>query len=388
MRTRAALVLVAAAAVAVAAAVAGCGGAAAQKPRPELQRMLNALAVGPHRLVPGAAAYVSGPGGTWAGAAGFANLATRERMTPDARLRLESDSKLWTAVVVLKLVQEHRLRLDDTVERRLPGIFPYGREITIRQLLNHTSGLVDNNDLFNDPNAWLAKIRDPALRARWRRALEALNANPAAQHPARLEIAVAAALPLIAPPGTVYHYSNIGYLALGEIAERASGESLDALYHRVIIDPLRLRSAAYAPGDRWPGAHPVGYLMQEDGTPVAATHWLSAALGAQGAIVSNAADEARFLVALMRGELLPRDLLRALKTPSAASGGVYALGTGVTYSCAGTAFTHNGGGLSWAASVYVSGDGSRVAVLLLNGRPYGGDVAGYAGAAQQLFCAA
>ena len=74
-------------------------------------------------------------------------------MRPDARMRLESVSKLWTATLILQLAGEGKLRLDDTVEHRLPGLLPYGDRITIRELLNHTSGMIDNNDIGRDPRS-------------------------------------------------------------------------------------------------------------------------------------------------------------------------------------------------------------------------------------------
>ena len=70
-------------------------------------------------------------------------------MKPDARMRLESVSKIWTAAVVLRLAQNGLLRPGDTVERWLPGLLPYGNRITIAQLLTHTSGLIDNNDMVS-----------------------------------------------------------------------------------------------------------------------------------------------------------------------------------------------------------------------------------------------
>lgn len=88
--------------------------------RPDLQRVLDGLVRGPHRVAPGATAYVVGPHGTWSGAAGVAVAATGVRMRPGARMRLESVSKLWTATLLLQLVARHRLSLDDTVEHWLP----------------------------------------------------------------------------------------------------------------------------------------------------------------------------------------------------------------------------------------------------------------------------
>ena len=94
--------------------------------------MLDALVTGPQRIAPGVTAYVSGPRGTWMGAAGVANVKTGEPMRPNTRLRLASVSKTWTATLILRLAQEHKLSLEDTVERWLPRLLSYGQRITIR----------------------------------------------------------------------------------------------------------------------------------------------------------------------------------------------------------------------------------------------------------------
>src|SRR5512132_1037930 len=113
--------------------------------RSELQRILDGLVTGPDRTAPGVAAYVAGPGGTWLGSAGVANVQTGEPMRPDARTRLDSVSKWWATAVVLQLAQEGKLRLSDTVDRWLPGLLPYGNLITIEQLMTDSSGLIDDN---------------------------------------------------------------------------------------------------------------------------------------------------------------------------------------------------------------------------------------------------
>jgi D-alanyl-D-alanine carboxypeptidase len=354
--------------------LAGCGGASS---RPDLQRTLDDL-VRTH-VAPGVTAYVAGPKGEWSGAAGYANVAENIRMRADDRLRLESVSKLWTATVVLKLVEEGQLGLDDRVEQWLPRTFPYGGRITVRQLLNHTSGIVDNNDLYNDPEYWFAQIHDSALQA-------AILAHDA-KHPntpltEELEIRVAAALPLQVDPGRGFRYSNIGYKVAGRIAERASGESLDSLYHRVIIVPLQLGSARYSPGPQIHGPHPVGYVVRADGTAIPATNAGAQSLGAEGGIVASARDEATFLRALMQGRVVSKRMVSELKR-----GDSYGLGTGISGACTGTVYTHNGGGSSWASSVVVSGDGRQVAVLLLNGRTQdNAKDADYAAAVFKLFC--
>ena len=373
------------AAIGIVVLLTGCG-AAAQSPRPDHQRTLDALVRGPHRLAPGVTAFVSGPHGTWSGSAGWANVTNQVRMRPDARLRLESVSKLWTATVLAKLATEHRLALDDTVEHWLPGLFPYGNLITIRELLNHTSGMVDNNDFDRRPRFWLAQIHDPALRAELLATAARLEADRTHIYPTMLLIRAAAAIPLLFAPATSYHYSNIGYEAAGVIAERAGHARLADLYRRIITEPLGLESAAYAPHGPIPGPHPIGYVVARDGAAIAATRWDAGGLAAEGAIVVNARDEARFLVALVRGKLVPPTMLAQLLEGSGPNP-AYGLGTVVERTCAGRTLSHNGGGASWTSSVAVSVDGSRVAVLLLNGRR-ADDTGDPRAALLELFCTA
>jgi D-alanyl-D-alanine carboxypeptidase len=196
---------------------------------------------------------------------------------------------------------------------------------------------------------------------------------------------MAGAVGLLTQPGTNFHYSNIGYKVLGRIAERVSGTSLDELYRHVIIEPLDLQSAAYDPSGEIDGEHPVGYIVRPQRRFVAASNAGAGALGAEGGIVSDARDEATFLRALVRGKIVPRPYLRQMFTGSDANPS-YGLGTGIDSTCDGAkAYTHGGGGASWASNVAVSADGSRVAVILLNGRPTAHD-ADYAAAVFSLLC--
>jgi D-alanyl-D-alanine carboxypeptidase len=370
------------------ALLAGCGGSAAKPSRPGLQRTLDALVTGPNRIAPGATAYVAGPKGIWQGASGWADLAKQVRMTPDARMRLESVSKLWTATVVAKLAEEEKLRLDDTVDHWLPGLFPYGGRITVRELLNHTSGMIDNNDLGRRPRYWLSQIRDPALRAEAVEQATALQDDPTHILPPQLEIRIAAALPLLSEPGTTWHYSNIGYQTAGLIAEKAGKTSLARLYDRVIIAPLELKSAGYYPNGPIVGPHPVGYSVQHGGVAIPATNHLDGTLAAEGGIVTDARDEARFLVGLVTGKIVSPATLAEIVGTTPASGN-YGLGTLIEQTCGGTSYDHNGGGESWASTVAVSADGSRVAVILLNGqRRYDPVSTPYYEALLKLFCAA
>ena len=332
--------------------------------RPGLQRILDGVVVAPSNLAPGATAYVSGPHGTWSGAAGFADTSTCTAMPADARMRLESVSKIYTAVLVLELAQDGKLRVTDTVSRWLPGLLPYGNRITIRELLTMSSGLIDNNDFVNASDsarrAYLARVKDPRLREELLAAAAAVNRNPAAVVPPMLWIRWAAWQPLLFEPGTLSHYSNIGYGVLGLIAARAGGKPLPVLYRERIFEPLGLEATAYDPQGPIRGPHARGYAIEPNGTQTDSTDW-HYGVGAEGGIVSDAKDTATFLTALMRGKLLGRRQVTAMEFDNLWRGGEPS-------GCAGQAFGWSGGGSGFKTEAWVDDRGSRVAVLLLNAR--------------------
>jgi D-alanyl-D-alanine carboxypeptidase len=334
--------------------------------RPKLQRILDGVVGDPSRIAPGATAYVSGPRGSWLGAAGVADTSTCERMPTDARMRLESVSKIYTAALILQLAQDEKLSAGDTVARWLPGMLPYGNRITVRQLLTMSSGLIDNNDFTNASESmrrtYLARVKDAKLRAQLVATAARVAEDPATVVPENLWIRWAAWQPLLFTPGAGFHYSNIGYDILGLIAARAGGAPLDTLYRERIFEPLGLRATAYDPQGPIGGPHAEGYGIEPNGLQTETTDW-HWGVGAEGGIVSDAKDTATFLTALMRGELLDQEQLTALKGENLWLGGAPS-------GCAGQAYGWSGGGPGFKTDVWVNDDGSRVAVLLLNARHY------------------
>lgn len=354
---------------------------AAQETRQEyMQHVLDSLVTGPDRLAPGATAYVSGPHGTWFGAAGLANAKTGEPMLPDARMRIESNSKPWVEALILQLAQQGTLTVYQTVDDWLPGLLrAHGSEITIAQLMSDTSGLIDDNDVWNATPAqaqrMLARVGDAKLRKQLLAVVARIGANPDAEISPLLLIRLAAWQPPLAPPGTAYHHSNIGWNIVGLIAAKAAGNPLPELCREQIFQPLGLEHTSYDPQGSIAGPHAHGYALAADGT---LTDMTSRHLGKgpDGAIVTDAADEARFLAAYSTGKLFAPALLRELwRSSSSGCGGaeIYA-GTG-----AGDGFLSN---VVWAI------DRNRVAVLLLNGRRPGETaLARSAAAAANLYCA-
>ena len=370
--------LVAAALVLLAVACGAPDERPADAPPVDRQALLDGLVTGPDRLAPGATAYVSGPNGTWLGAAGVADVETGEPMRPDARMRLESVSKIYTAAVLVRLEQDGVLSLEDTVERWLPGLLPYGERITVRQLLTMTSGLVDNNDMVRSPESYIADVGDPALRKRVRQLAARVAKDPALDFSPVWWIRLAAWQPLLFEPGEGFHYSNIGYEVLGLVAARAAGTPIGALYGELIVEPLGLRGTAYDPGGPIAGPHARGYAL-DGGETIDATA-VHPGVGAEGGIVANAEETAAFLTALMQGRIVDARGVEELRGPALWKNGV---ATG----CAGSAYGWSGGGQGYKTNVWVSADGSRVAVLLLNGRAAGGDAAAQAALAR-LYCGA
>jgi D-alanyl-D-alanine carboxypeptidase len=255
----------------------------------------------------------------------------------------------------LQLAQEGQLSLDDPAARYLPGLIP-GGEITIRQLLNHTSGLYD---VLEDP-----------------RVLKPYLAGNLAYHwaPRTLVRLAASHRPLFAP-GTRYSYSGTNYLVAGLIIEAVTGSTLDRELERRIFMPLHLRHSILqtSPRTAIPDAH--GYYIF-DKPPATDITALSPYAWAAGAIVSNASDIASFYRALLSGHLIRPGSLRAMTTtvsegnfPSDIRGSRYGLGLERYPTACGTAWGHGGnfpGYLEYAVS---SRNGERQVVLAINQDP-------------------
>ena len=239
--------------------------------------------------VPGAIGYARDGGTVTVAASGLADLATKTPIAVGDRVRVGSLTKTFVATVVLQLAAEHLLSISDTVSRWLPGLVPGGAGITIRELLQHTSGIYSYT---NDPGFLQALFSDPTRV--WR--------------PAEL-VRIAVAHPPVFPPGTSLAYSNTDYVLLGMIIQAATGHPVGQQLQARIFTPLGLRDTylPYAnPHLRTPYAH--GYLLGQPGAtgPADATVFGPSWAGAAGGIVSTAADLARFTLRCCPGSCFPR----------------------------------------------------------------------------------
>ncbi len=245
---------------------------------------------------PGVLVGVWSPQGDWVVASGVANLDTRERLSTDMQYKIGSLTKTFTANVILQLVGEGKVSLNDHIDKWISGV-PNGSQITIRELLSHTSGLGDiayDSDDVNDPST-------PAY-ARFQ----------AGCTPQEL---VASGLPPIAAPGTRWSYSNYGYELLGRVTELVTGQSLTALIHERITDPLGMHRTylpASGSGLTTPYAH--GYVARLSGAPLDFSSLTMTCPWAAGGMVSTLSDMHTWSVALGTGRLLkPRVWAEALR---------------------------------------------------------------------------
>jgi D-alanyl-D-alanine carboxypeptidase len=341
-------------------------------------RGLDALADQTVRAgAPGIAVRVSGPGSSVDIARQAAWTRADHRLSADDQFRMASNTKTMVGTVALQLVAEHRLSLDDKVEKWLPGLVSNGGAITVRMLLNHTSGLPD---YIYAPEALLSIT----------------GQVPRSWQPKEL-LALVAGEPPLAPPGASYSYSTTNYIAAGLILERAGRRSLPDLLTERIFRPLGLRDTYFATdgtsrdGDRLahgyePDREHVGPLLPP-GTPdsiffvgpqrpghVDVTNHDQSWLWAAGGVVSTPADWERFLKALLSGKLLPPAQLAQMRTtveePGSEGTARYGLGLEQYLSPCGPVWGHTGGDPGYGSQNYVD-DSGRSAVTVVTTTLFG-----------------
>ncbi|MFF5178227.1 serine hydrolase domain-containing protein [Micromonospora sp. NPDC000316] len=331
-------------------------------PRDVVQRQLDGL-VDEHGF-PGALASVRGSGGRVSDyTAGVSSLQTRRPVPRDGQVRIGSNTKSFTAVVVLQLVGEGRIDLDGTVEHYLPGVVRDngndGSRITVRQLLQQTSGLPDYDDVL------FTKSQD------------LIDKSHSYYEPRRLVDAALTSAPHF-PPGEKWEYSNTNYVLAGLIVEQVTERPIGEEITNRIIRPLGLRDT-YWPGvgeQSLRGTHPHGYVAVAPGTPWVDVTEMDPSLGwAAGQLVSTPDELRTFFDALVGGRLLKPAQQAALTTTVPAPGfepsGEYAYGLGVAryeLPCGGYAWGHGGDIQGFETRNLATSDG-RSAVVAVTGLP-------------------
>ncbi|KND31128.1 beta-lactamase [Streptomyces europaeiscabiei] len=316
-----------------------------------VQQSLNALVR--DGGAPAALASVKGPGGrdrTYT--AGTGDLATGAPVPVDGQVRIGSNTKTFVAVVVLQLVAERRVSLDAFVDTYLPGLVRGkgidGRRITVRHLLQQTSGLPEYTSRLGDDVRYYAprELLATALR-----------------HPADFA------------PGKRWKYSNTNYVLAGLIVQKITGRPLADEIDRRIIQRIGLRHTYFpAPGDatiREP--HPHGYYEESAQTPLRDITEMDPSWGwAAGQMISTNSDLNRFFTALLTSRLLPAPQLARMRStvPAEATfgpGARYGLGlVSRPLPCGGLSWGHGGSfpGYETRGGVTEAGRAANVAVTV------------------------
>ncbi|MFI7437296.1 serine hydrolase domain-containing protein [Micromonospora haikouensis] len=346
---------------------AGPVGAAWAETRPDAIGQRIEKLVGPDRHPGALAAVRDRRGRTQHYTAGVGDLRTGAKVPKNGQVRIGSASKMFASVVVLQLVGEGKVKLDESVETYLPGLVrSHGVDataITVRQLLQHTSGLPDYTDVMFQSKSDIPPYQHIYLEPR--DLLDMANA-------------------MEGRPAGDWAYSNTNYLLAGLIAQRVTGRPFNELVTTRVIERIGLRDT-YAPGvgeEGIRGRHPHGYQIDEATDELLDFTRMDPSWGwAAGQLVSTPADLNTFLRALLAGRLLKPAQLAEMRTTVAVdpqSGMGYGLGLFRTpLSCGGVAWGH-GGDIPGYSTVDGATDDGRAATLVvtsLNGSVVDGSVA-------------
>ncbi|GAA0319057.1 beta-lactamase family protein [Actinoallomurus spadix] len=293
---------------------------------------------------------------------GVTDVTSRRPVPPNGYFRIASVTKTFTATVILQLAGEGRLSLDDTVERWLPGVVRGngndGRAITLRHLLQHTSGTHDDYPDYTSKEDFYQHRYDTYTA-------EQLVARAMRQRPDFR-------------PGTDWSYSNTGYALLGMVIQRVTGHPWHEEVRDRIVRTLGLQHTF------WPGASPTlprphaeTYQRWQPGEPlIDVTEQVGLAGNGEAGLVSTTADLDRFFRALLGGRLLrPAQLAQMKRTipvgtafeplmPGARDGlGLFSR----PLSCGGVYWGHEGGDSGWITATGVTADGRRSVTLSMTG---------------------
>ena len=327
-------------------------GQATAGSRAELGASLSRLV---KKGTPGAMIYVRSGGQATRVARGVSVVKGRRPMRTADTFRIGSLTKTYVATVLVGLAAENKLSLDDPVERSLPGLVPGGEGITIRQLLNHTSGIYEYE---NDP-----RVLKPYLKG-----------NLGYRWTPRKLVAIAVSHPPLFKPGTRYDYSNTNYQIAGLIIKAVTGSTLTDQLQQRVFGPLQLRHTALQLSARRdvPDVH--GYLVLNR-PPATDITGLSPYPWADGAIISTLSEVARYYRALLTGRLVDPAMLSAMKTtvPEGSGSDLPGVRSGLGIerypTRCGSAWGHSGSFPGYLVYALTSATGKRQVVLAINQDP-------------------
>ncbi|MFD6066745.1 serine hydrolase domain-containing protein [Amycolatopsis lurida] len=341
--------ITAVAAALLAGIMPGVAAADSGRHRPDLRAMVEEIAGSGFA---GAQLRVHDARGDWTGSAGVRELGSVAKPPTNGRFRIGSNTKTFVSTVVLQLVGEGKVGLDAPVAGYLPE-FGLDRRITVRMLLQHTSGLVDYTGAIRPDGTVVPGI--PLMGK------EFLDNRYHTYRPEEL-VRFGLSKPPLFEPGTDWTYTNINYVLAGLVIEKVAGRPYGDELQRRILRPLGLRDTV-VPGT-WPGIpgpHAHGYYRYEEKPGQWKTvditnqnpSWASSA----GELISTTKDLHTFFSALLGGKLLPAPLLAEMRKPHPKGG--YGLGLYVQEASCGTVLKGMGGFHGYGTLMASTPDGSR-----------------------------
>jgi D-alanyl-D-alanine carboxypeptidase len=333
--------------------------AAAGQDRPELQKAVQEIV---DAGFVGVQLRVHDERGEWVGSAGVRKLGETDKPPTNGHFRIGSSTKTFVATLVLQLVAEGKLGLDDPASDHLPEV-GLDRRITVRMLLQHTSGVFNHTGDYYDGTfvpgiVWSGQ--------------EWVDNRFTTYLPQEL-VALALSKPARFEPGTDWSYSNTNYVLARLLIEKVTGRSFAEELQRLILGPLGMsHTVAPGTGTEIPEPHAHTYYRYTDAgqeKTVDVTRQNPSWISAGGDMISTTQDLHTFFSALMGGKLLPAPLLAEMCTPHPT--GIpnmdYGLGVFVvTMDGGGTLISHNGAAVGHAALMYSTPDGSKTLTAALN----------------------
>lgn len=317
----------------------------------------------PHLAAPGLVLLVDTPQGRYLNAAGVSSVEDGTSMEPTDILEIGSNTKSMTIVLLMQLVEEGELSLDDTLDQWLPeqaALFDNSDQMTLRMLAQHTAGLYDYGD-----SIIAAGVSDPV-------ALEA------GYSPEEL-VQAAADFPPYFEPGapSQWHYSNTGYVLLGMIIEKVTGQAMPELYQARIFDPLGMDNAVMIESVPQPGEITTSGYWFENGNIINTTNWNGSQGWVAGANAMTAVDLAAYGHALSTGEIFKNpetldEMLTFYEPAKFSVGGPYGLGL-IDVIGDGTVWGHGGQTLGFQSLWYTDPTEGIVVVALTNSASYSAD---------------
>lgn len=330
--------------------------------RTELQTILDEIVASG---ITGITLRVHDENGDWTGSAGVGQLGHDAKPPIEGHVRIGSNTKTFTAALALRLVDEGKIDLDAAVAGYLPE-FGIDSRITVRMLLQHTSGIFNFTGEYDPDGTVIAGIPSTPAGKEW---VDNRFTTYAPEHLVR----VALSKPARFEPGSDWSYSNTNYVIIRLLIEKVGGRPIADQMRRLIIEPLGLAGTTQPTNQTdiaEPHAHAY-YRYAEDGaerTVDVTEHnpsWISSA----GDMISTSEDLQTFLSALATGQLLPAELHTEmlLARPTPLPGMSYGLGVFVQdLGDNGIVITHNGGAAGHAAIMYCTPDGRRSMTGTLN----------------------